>query len=214
LIVEAEGSGRGSRFSRREAEPWLGYRPSPRAWKASAAPGPSLALGLAAVSANAAPQLQPGRAHGRRHLKRNIAIVLGVLLFLAVSAGLARFLTTDNLEREKDVALIKAEARGDLASMIRQLRGCARDPACVATQRENAANPRLRRAGEVKILSLSSATANSPTGATGRTRLAWTVIGGLPVVQCIDVRRTGNALSGVHVELLSLSRPIDNEGDC
>jgi hypothetical protein len=150
----------------------------------------------------------------RRHLRRTILIVVGVLLFLAVSAGLARFLTTDNLEREKDVALIKAEARGDAASMIRQLHGCASNPACVATQRENAANPRLHRAGEVKILALSSETANSPTGATGRTRLAWTVIGKLPVVQCIDVRRTGNALTGVHVTLLALSKPIDNEGDC
>lgn len=137
-----------------------------------------------------------------------------MLLFLAISALLARFLTTDNLEREKDIALIEAEARGDAASMIRQLHGCASDPDCVATQRENAANPRLRRAGEVKILSLSSATANSPTGATGRTRVAWTVIGELPVVQCIDVRRTGDALTGVDVTLLALSKPIDNEGDC
>jgi len=147
-------------------------------------------------------------------MKRVMLIAVGVLLFLAISAGLARFLTTDNLEREKDVALIKAEARGDAAGMIRQLHGCAASPTCVATQRENAANPRLRRAGEVKVLSLTSATANSPTGATGRTRLAWTVIGKLPVVQCIDVRRTGNALTGVHVTLLSLSKPIDNEGDC
>jgi hypothetical protein len=147
-------------------------------------------------------------------VKRAGLIALGVLLFLAISAVLARFLTPDNLEREKDVALIKAEARGDAASMIRQLHGCAANPACVATQRENAANPRLRRPGEVKILSLSSATANSPTGATGTTRVAWTVIGQLPVVQCIDVRRTGNALTGVHVQLLSLSRPIGNEADC
>jgi hypothetical protein len=147
-------------------------------------------------------------------VRRIVLIALGVLLFLAISAGLARFLTPDNLEREKDVALIKAEARGDAASMIRQLHGCSRNPACVATQRANAADPRLRRAGAVKILALSSATANSPTGATGRTRVAWTVIGKLPIVQCIDVRRTGNALSGVHVELLSLSRPIDNEADC
>jgi hypothetical protein len=156
----------------------------------------------------------PSSTGSSNAVRRRIVLVVGVLLFLAVSALLARFLTTDNLEREKDVALIKAEARGDVAGMIRQLHGCAANPACVTTQRENAANPRLRRAGEVKILSLSSATANSPAGATGRTRLAWTVIGKLPVVQCIDVRRTGNALSGVHVELLSLSKPIDNEGDC
>jgi hypothetical protein len=136
------------------------------------------------------------------------------VLFLAISAWLARFLTTDNLEREKDVALIRAEARGDAASMIAQLDNCRSTPSCVQTARQNAGDPRLRRAGEVKILSLTSATANSPSGATGRTRLAWTVLGQTPVVQCVEVRRTGNALTGVDVKLLSLSRPIPNEADC
>ncbi len=136
------------------------------------------------------------------------------MLFLAISALLARFLTPDNLEREKDAALIQAEARGDAASMIKQLSGCSTNPACVAQQHQNASNPRLRRAGAVKILSLTSATANAPNGATGKTRLAWTVIGQLPVVQCVQVRRTGNALTGVSVRLLSLSAPIPNEADC
>ena len=73
---------------------------------------------------------------------------------------------------------------------------------------------RLRRAGAVEIVSLKSATAYSLTGSTGKTRLAWTVIGRLPVVQCVDVRRTGNFLAGIHVQLIGLSRPIDNEGIC
>jgi hypothetical protein len=78
----------------------------------------------------------------------------------------------------------------------------------------NVANPRLRRSGGVKILQLTSSTAYSLTGATGKTRLAWTVIGALPVVQCIGVRRTGNAVSGIKVALTSLSAPIPNEADC
>jgi len=139
---------------------------------------------------------------------------VGVVLFLAISAWLARFLTTDNLEREEDVALIRAEARGDAAAIISHLENCRSSPTCVATARQNAADPRLRRSGEVKILSLTSATANSPGGATGKTRVAWTVLGQTPVVQCVDVRRTGNALTGVDVKLLSLSRPIPNEADC
>jgi hypothetical protein len=139
---------------------------------------------------------------------------VGVVLFLAISAWLARFLTTDNLEREEDVALIRAEARGDAAAIISRLENCRASPSCVATARQNAADPRLRRSGEVKILSLTSATANSPGGATGKTRVAWTVLGQTPVVQCVDVRRTGNALTGVDVKLLSLSRPIPNEADC
>lgn len=141
-------------------------------------------------------------------------IALGVIVFLVLSALLARFLTSDNLEREKDVALIEAEARGDAAGMIAKLSGCREKPSCVALQRKNASNPRLRRAGEVKVLSLTSATANSPAGATGKTRLAWTVLGQLPVVQCIEVKRSGNALTGVDVELLNLSAPINNEADC
>jgi hypothetical protein len=137
-----------------------------------------------------------------------------VVLFLAISGWLARFLTTDNLEREEDVALIRAEASGDAAAMISKLEKCRSDPSCVATARQNASDPRLHRRGEVKILSLTSATANSPSGATGKTRLAWTVLGETPVVQCVEVRRTGNALTGVDVKLLSLSRPIPNEADC
>jgi N-acetylglutamate synthase/N-acetylornithine aminotransferase len=150
----------------------------------------------------------------RRRVPRRLLVAIGVIVFLVLSALLARFLTSDNLEREKDVALIEAEARGDTAGMIAKLSGCRENASCVALQRKNASNARLRRAGEVKVLSLTSATANSPTGATGKTRLAWTVLGQLPVVQCIEVKRSGNALTGVDVELLNLSAPINNEADC
>jgi hypothetical protein len=150
----------------------------------------------------------------RRRVRRRLLVALGVIVFLALSALLARFLTSDNLEREEDVALIEAEAKGDAAGMIAKLSGCRENASCVALQHKNASNPRLRRTGEVKVLSLTSATANSPTGATGKTRLAWTVLGQLPVVQCIEVKRSGNALTGVDVELLNLSAPINNEADC
>jgi hypothetical protein len=150
----------------------------------------------------------------RRRVRRRLLIALGVLVFLVLSGLLARFLTTDNLEREEDVALIQAEAKGDANAMLDKLSGCRERAACVAEVQHNAANPRLRRSGAVKILSLTSATANAPTGATGRTRLAWTVLGKNPIVQCIDVRRTGNALSGVSVKLLRISAPIENEADC
>ncbi len=136
------------------------------------------------------------------------------MLFLAISALLARFLQADNVERDDDLALIEAEARGDVPAMIRQLHGCAASPDCVAAVKQNAADPRLRRAGAVKILSLSSATTDSLSGATGQTRLAWTVIGELPVVQCIGVRRSGNFLEGITVTLLSLSAPIPGEAKC
>jgi hypothetical protein len=135
-----------------------------------------------------------------------------VVVFLAISALLARFLSVENDERDKDLALLQAQARGDAAGMLARLSGCATSSACVTVVRTNARS--LQRAGAVKILSLKSSTAYALTGATGRTRIAWTVIGRLPVVQCIEVRRTGNPISGINVKLLSLSAPIANEADC
>lgn len=136
------------------------------------------------------------------------------MLFIAISGELTRFLSVENTERDDDLTLIEAEARGDTSAMLDQLSGCRESPSCVASVKANASNPRLRRRGAVKILLLKSPTAYSLTGATGETRLAWTVIGKLPVVQCVNVRRTGNVLNGIDVTLLSLSAPIPNEGYC
>jgi hypothetical protein len=147
-------------------------------------------------------------------VKRRLLISVAVVLFLAVSGLLARFLSVENAERDDDLALIEAEARGDVSGMLDKLSGCRRRPSCVGAVRANASNPRLRRAGEVKILSLTSSTAYSLGGASGKTRLAWTVIGKLPVVQCIEVRRSGNFISGIDITLLSLSAPIPGEADC
>ena len=154
-----------------------------------------------------------GLSERRRRLIRRLIAAAGVLVLL-VSVVLARWLSVENAERDADLALIQAEARGDAAAMINDLTGCRASRTCVATVRANVANARLRRPGAVKILLLSSATAYSLSGATGKTRLAWTVLGTLPVVQCIEVRRTGNVLTGVHVQLLGLTAPIANEGVC
>ena len=137
-----------------------------------------------------------------------------MLAFLLISGLLARFLSVENAERDAEEALIEAQVRGDASGMLDRLSGCRSRPACVAAVRANVANPRLRRSGAVKILQLSSSTAYSLTGASGETRLAWTVIGKLPVVQCVGVRRTGNFFTGVSVTLVSLGAPIPNEGDC
>jgi len=137
-----------------------------------------------------------------------------VLLFLVISGFLARFLSVENTERDADLALIEAQARGDETGMLDRIAGCRVSPACVASVKANTRNPRLRRRGAVKILQLSSGTAYALNGASGKTRLAWTVIGQLPVVQCVGVRRSGNPITGVKVTLTSLSTPIPNEGDC
>jgi hypothetical protein len=149
-----------------------------------------------------------------RRTRLRALIALGVVLFLAISILLARFLQTENVERDADLALIQAQARGDVQGMLDNLSGCRSNSGCVAAVKANAANPRLVRKGSVKILQLVSPTSYAMFGATGRTRLAWTVLGTLPVVQCVTVRRTGNFLTGVKVTLTGLSAPIPNEADC
>jgi hypothetical protein len=141
-----------------------------------------------------------------------VLIAAGVLLFLVISGALARFLSVENVERDDEAALLLAQVRGEPDAMLDKLTGCRQNASCVATVRLNAS--RLRRRGEPKILSLKSPTAYSLTGAAGVSRVAWTVIGSSPVVQCVAVRRTGNALTGIHIHLLSLSAPISNSGDC
>jgi hypothetical protein len=137
---------------------------------------------------------------------------VGLVLFIAISGELARFLSAEGVERDDVSALLQAQARGRVNAMLDKLSGCRERPSCVATLRANAS--KLRGPGQPKILSLKSPTAYSLTGATGTTRLAWTVIGKPPVVQCVDVRRTGNVLTGIKIELLTLSAPISNSGDC
>jgi hypothetical protein len=139
-------------------------------------------------------------------------IALALVPFLAISALLARFLSVENAERDDILAFLQAEAAGDAPAAIAQLHDCAGRPPCAAAVRADAG--RLRRPGTVKILTLTSSTAYSLTGATGKTRVAWTVIGRLPVVQCVVVHRAGNALTGVSVELLSVGPQIPGEADC
>ena len=134
------------------------------------------------------------------------------MLFLAISVVLARYFSVENVERDDELALIEAQSRGDANGMIERIYRCRSSPACVAQARANA--DALRREGAVKILSVKSTNSHSVTSSTGTTRLAWTVIGRLPVVQCLKVRRRGSLFEGFTITVLSLSAPIPNEADC
>jgi hypothetical protein len=139
-------------------------------------------------------------------------IIVAVLVFLAISFELARWLSTESTERDKIVRLLQAEARGDSAAMLAQLHGCS-TAACRTTVERSARA--LRRRGAVKIVSYESATAYALGAATGDTRVAWTSLQqGLVVVQCVTVRRGGSALAGRSVTLLRISAPIDRQGSC
>jgi hypothetical protein len=139
-------------------------------------------------------------------------IVVGVVLFIAISLLLARFFAAENVERDDILAVLRAEVVGDEHGMLAHLSGCVAEPKCVAAVKADAAY--LHRTGSVKLLSLTSSTDHSLTGATSPTRVAWTVIGHLPTVQCVTVKRTGNFLRGISVALLSIGKPIESEADC
>jgi hypothetical protein len=139
--------------------------------------------------------------------------VAGLAAFLVISFGLARWLSTENDERDAIYAVLAAQARGDAQGMLARLDGCASVPGCAAAARRNA--ERLRRRGEVKILAYDSATSYALGAAHGATRVAWTVVDrGLPVVQCVEVDRGGTVLTGRTITLRRVSLPIDRQSSC
>lgn len=157
----------------------------------------------------------PARARRGRRLSRGTRILLiaaGVLVFLAVSGVAARFFAAENVEADHEVALLRAEARGDVPGMLAQLAGCRASPTCTTTVRADAAS--LRRPGSVQILSTQATTNHSLTGSVGETRIAWKVSGRYPVVQCVRVRRSGNFLTGISISLLRVSPRIAGTEDC
>jgi len=138
-------------------------------------------------------------------------IAAGIVVFLGISFLVARFLNADTVERAKIVTLLRAQVRGDAAAMINQLR--CRDAACLATVRQNARS--LRFGGDVKIVLLESGTAHALLSRTKPTRVVWiTSKHGLTTVQCVLVRRKGNAIAGSSVSLLRVSAPIGRESSC
>jgi hypothetical protein len=139
-------------------------------------------------------------------------IVLGVVLFLAISGVAARFFSAENVERDHELILLQAQAKGDVPGMLAQLPGCASRPSCLVTVRSDAAH--LRRSGSVLILSTQTTTNHSLTGSVGETRIAWKAGGLFPVVQCIRVHRSGNFLTGIGIALLAVSGPIADTADC
>lgn len=145
-----------------------------------------------------------------RHPKRVALIGAGALVFVAISVLLARWLSLENEERSDILTVLTAEARGDASAMLAALHGC--DGHCRAVVVSDAR--RLRRPGPVLILADQSQTAYTLTSKIGFTRIAWKVVGRLPVVQCIKVSRSGNALSGLAIRLLSVSAPIQSTADC
>jgi hypothetical protein len=147
-----------------------------------------------------------------RRLTLLLLIGLGLIVFLAISALLARVLSVPGAERAAIAALVQSEARGDAAAMVRQIHGCAPSAACRQRVTEDASA--LTRPGSVTLLELNPSAGFSLTSTVGTARVAWRAGAALPVVQCVRVRRAGNALSGLHVEVIEISRRIKSDTDC
>jgi hypothetical protein len=139
-------------------------------------------------------------------------IVLGVLLFLLISALLARVFSANGAEQAAITDLVKAEAAGDQAAMLARIHDCASSPTCRARVAQDAAS--LRRSGAVLILQLQPSTSFSLGPMVGTARVAWRAGTSLPIVQCVRVRRSGDVLSGLHVTLLELSARIKSDTAC
>ncbi len=139
-------------------------------------------------------------------------IVVGALLFVAISALLARVFSANSAEQSAITSLVKAEAAGDARQMALKIDGCPQQAPCrsrVATDAQS-----LRRAGSVSIIQLQPSTTFSLGPKQGTARVAWSAGGSLPIVQCVRVRRSGNVLSGLRVQLLEISLRIKSDSAC
>ncbi len=141
-----------------------------------------------------------------------LLIFAGVIIFLTVGGLLARVFSLDGAERSAITALVQAEARGDTRAMASEIQRCGQSPSCRARVAVDVAY--LKRSGSVLILQLTTSAGFSLGSTLGTARVAWRAGGALPIVQCVRVRRAGNALSGQRVELLEISVRIKTDGDC
>ena len=142
---------------------------------------------------------------------RTAAAVLAVALFGAASFLVARWLSTDGVERGKVERLLEAQARGDADAMAREIERCYAE----CQERLARLAQRLRKPGrELRIARYDSDTSRALGRAEGPTRVVWFLGDDLPTVQCVLVRRRGNPLTGPTVTLLGLSAPIGREAPC
>jgi hypothetical protein len=143
---------------------------------------------------------------------RYALIGLGVVGFLAISAGLARVLGAAAAERDAAIEIVKAESHGDRQQVIARIEGCRADPRCRNRVAVNVA--RLRSAGKVRVLRLDGPPRLAVSSRVGTARIVWRAGDALPVVQCVKLRRRGDVLEGFRVQVLALSDPIPRERGC
>ncbi len=143
---------------------------------------------------------------------RILLIVVGIVLFLAISGLLARGFSVASAEEAAITALVRAEAHGDQHGVISLIANCAPNASCRA--RADADSAELRHTGVVSIAEINPSSSFSIGSTLGTARVAWLVGGSLPRVQCLRVRHAGDILSGFRVQLLEVSPRIRSNADC
>ena len=133
-------------------------------------------------------------------------------MFAAISVGLARELGASSAERNAAVAVVRDQARGDAAAVVRRIRGCRAHAGCVARTRAQVA--RLRTPGQLRVVRYDGLGGVSLGGRSGVARIVWKAGARLPTVQCVRLRRVGDVVSGYHIRVLGLSAPIPRQSNC
>jgi hypothetical protein len=144
-----------------------------------------------------------------------VLLIAGVVfvVFLLISALLARIFSADSAQRAAIVSVLQDQAQGDTGAVISRIQGCSASAACRERAAYNATH--LKAPGSVSVLTLQTVAGGITFGKTvGVSRVAWRIGNGLPIVQCFRVRRAGNPITGLHIELLAVSKRIPSESDC
>jgi hypothetical protein len=136
---------------------------------------------------------------------------LTVVMFIIGSFLVARALTGAGDERARVLEVLKAQAAGDAEGVLAKLPACRAEPACVRGTELRVS--KLRRPGRVEILRYEPSVQVALIVTRGTGRVAWRAGTGLPVVQCVRVRRAG-PMAKDRVELIALSEPKDAESSC
>jgi hypothetical protein len=147
--------------------------------------------------------------------RAKVLLITGVVfvVFLVISALLARVFNADSAQRAAIIAVLQDQAQGNTNALISRIQGCDTNAACRQRAAYNVSQ--LRKPGQVSVLTLQTAAGGIPVGnKEGVARVAWRIGSGLPIVQCVRVRRTGNPITGLHVNLLAVSKRIPSESNC
>jgi hypothetical protein len=141
-----------------------------------------------------------------------LAILAAIVVFLVISALLARVFSANSAEQAAITSLVTDEAHGDANAVVGDILGCRTSLSCRQRATSNATY--LKRPGAISIAQLTPSTNFSLTGEEGTARVAWIVGASKPITQCVRVRRTGNVLTGLHIELLAVTGRLVTDADC